>query len=406
MSSMAVSVSPDVEPVKQPRVWLLMGHRIGDNSQVQALGEALGWPYEIKRFVYRPYELATNLLLGPTLAGMVPEKSSKLEPPWPDLIISAGRRNEPICRWIQKQAGGRDRVKLVHLGRPWAWIKRFDLVITTPQYRLPRLPNVLHNDTTIHRVTRERLSRAAAELAPRVAHLPRPYITVLVGGNSGPYSFTVESARRLARQAGDLARAQGGSLLITTSARTPAEAADALEAAIDVPAFVYRWRGRSDDNPYYGLLGQANSIVVTADSVSMVTEACASGRPVYLFDLGEGWNSMRAPIGVPGEQPAPMPSFSELRRDFDLRAFVYRMSMRFGPKRMTRDIRIIHRNLVSAGRAVWLDEGQPAAAPPPLQDLDRAVTRVRGLFEATASRPALVAVEPAKGLGGPAKQVG
>ena len=152
------------------------------------------------------------------------------------------------------------------------------------------------------------------------------------------------------------------------------------KAAIDAPAYFYRWTKGADDNPYYGLLGQADKVVVTADSISMVTEACASGRPVYLFDLGEGWNSMRTPIGVPGERPAPMPSWGELSQDFNFKAFIYRMSMRFGPKRMTRDIRIIHRNLVSSGRAVWLDEDLPASPPPPLQDLERAVSRVRALF--------------------------
>lgn len=362
------------------RVWLMMGHRAGDNSQVQALGETLGWPFEIKRFVYRKTELATNLLLGPTLLGMVKSKSSVLEPPWPDLIISAGRRNEPICRWIRKQAGGRDKVKMVHLGRPWAPIATFDLVITTPQYRLPKRPNVLHNDTTIHRVTPGRLESEAEALAQKVAHLPKPHIAVLVGGDSGPYRFNERAAERLGAQASALAAKSGGSLLVTNSARTSAAATDALQAAITVPNWIYRWRPDADDNPYYGLLGLAESIVPTADSISMITEACATGKPVYFFDLGEGWNSMRTPIGVPGEKPAPMPPWSEMRQDFDFGAFFYRMVMRYGWKRMTRDIRIIHRNLIDSGRAVWLDENKTAGAPPPLQDLERAVSRIRGLF--------------------------
>ncbi len=57
-----------------PKVWLMMGHRAGDNSQVLALAEALGWPYEIQRFVYKPYELLVNLTHGPTLKGVVKER--------------------------------------------------------------------------------------------------------------------------------------------------------------------------------------------------------------------------------------------------------------------------------------------------------------------------------------------
>lgn len=358
-----------------------MGHKAGDNSQILTLAEALGWPFEIKRFVYRGTELATNLLLGPTLAGAVKRSSSRLEPPWPDLILTAGRRNEPIARWIQEQARGPDRVKLVHFGRPWASPKRFELIITTPQYGLPRLANVLHNDALIHRVTPDRLAREAASLAPRVAHLPRPYIAVLVGGDSGPYGFRERIAERLAKEASALAQAAGGSLLVTTSARTPAPSADILKSSITAPVFFHLWTANAQDNPYFGLLGLADAIVVTAESISMITEACAAGKPVYFFDIGERTNSMRIPKGVPGARPAPMPSLFGLLRELNLRALVHWTAMRYGPKRMRRDIRIIHQNLVSSERAVWLNEGTPKASPPPLEDLNNAVARVRALFE-------------------------
>jgi mitochondrial fission protein ELM1 len=364
-----------------PRVWLLMGHKAGDNSQVLTLAEALGWPFEIKRFVYRPTELATNLLLGPTLAGAVMPRSSRLAPPWPDLVLTAGRRNEPIARWIQAQAGGPDRIKLVHFGRPWAPPGRFDLIITTPQYGLPRLANVLHNDALIHRVTPERLDREAASLAPRVAHLPRPYIAVLVGGDSGPYRFREAIAERLAREASALAEAAGGSLLVTTSARTPAPSADRLESAISAPMFFYRWTAKAPDNPYFGLLGLADAIVVTAESISMITEACAAGKPVHFFDIGEGTNTMRIPASGPGGPPAAMPSLWGLLREFNWKALVHWTAMRCGPKRMRRDIRIIQQNLIASDRAVWLGEGTPRASPPPLEDLDRAVARVHALFD-------------------------
>src|SRR5690606_32811588 len=155
-----------------PRTWVMMGHKAGDNSQILALAEGLGWPFEIKHLVYRPTELLTNLLAPLTLLGIVRRKSSPLEPPWPDLIISAGRRNEPPCRWIQRRAD--KRVRLVHVGRPWARIENFDLVVTTPQYRLPDKPNVLHNTAPLQRVADERLREAARVWAPRLAHLPRP----------------------------------------------------------------------------------------------------------------------------------------------------------------------------------------------------------------------------------------
>ena len=368
-----------------PRIWLMTGHRAGDNSQVLALAEGLqsrlGWPFEIKRFVYRRTELATNLLLGGNLLGMVKSASSPLEPPWPDLILTAGRRNEPICRWIQQQAAGQ-RVRLVHVGRTWAAIERFDLIVTTPQYRLPRLPNILHNETPLHRIQDDRLEAQATAWRPRFADLPDPHIAVIMGGNSGPYTFDPAAGARLARQASAFAKARGGSLLVTTSARTPPDALAAFEQALDAPAYLYRWSAKAKENPYFAYLALAKELIVTGDSMSMLAEACATRKPVHIFDLGEGKYAMR-----PGQEAGTARQSREgWQRDY-LRAFIFRMAMKVPPKRMTRDIRIVHRKLIETGRAVWLGDPFPDMPPPPLESVDRAVAAVAALFDDALSRP-------------------
>ena len=124
-----------------PAVWVLLGHKAGDNNQVIALAESLGVPFAEKRMRYRPTELWSNLLLGPNLLGISRVCAGQLRPPWPKLVISAGRRNEPVARWIRQQAG--PAVRLVHVGRPWARPERYDLIISTPQYCLDRYPNVM-----------------------------------------------------------------------------------------------------------------------------------------------------------------------------------------------------------------------------------------------------------------------
>ena len=369
-----------------PRTWLMMGHKDGDNAQIQGLCEALGWPFEIKRFVYRPTELVTNLALGPNLLGIRRQLSSPLEPPWPELIISAGRRNEPVCRWIRERAADAGvRTRLVHVGRSWARIELFDLIVTTPQYRVPDRTNVLQNDTSLHRVTGERLEAEAAVWAERLAHLPRPFIAVALGGRAGPYDLDPAAAALLGRWASRMAQARGGSVLVTTSRRTPTESMPALRAAITAPSFVYEWskdarEGR--DNPYFGMLALAERIIVTCDSMSMLAEACYTKKPVHIFDLDDGRRSHR-PLWPAGEQAPrfPKPWWHRLRR-LRLQPLVYRIGMITGPKRLTRDVRIIHQRLIESGRAVWLghefpDRGQQM---PPLSDVGRAAARVRALF--------------------------
>jgi mitochondrial fission protein ELM1 len=348
-----------------PRVWVVTGYRAGERAQILALAEALGWPFEVKELDYRLSAARVSLFRRSHLRGFWMERSSRLEPPWPDLVITAGMRNEPACRWIRDQSGGHTR--LVHIGRPWARLKQFDLVITTPQYRLPERSNVLHNMLTLHRVTAARLREEARHWEARLEALPQPRIAVIVGGDSGPTTFGRKAASRLARQASKLARDRGGSLLVTTSARTAPAAIEALAAGIEVPAHVYRWRRNDDDNPYFGYLALADAIIATADSISMLTEACATGKPVYMFDPDR-----TAALDGEGE-------------DFRLSGLLYRWMMRWGPKRLSRDIGLVHRRLLEEGYAVWLGDTFPDQTPPPLRDLERALARVRALFAGQAA---------------------
>ena len=372
--------------VTPPSVWLLMGNRAGDNSQVKGLGEALDWPFEEKHFEFQSYEKFVNLPWGAHLMGIVKKRSTPLCAPWPDLVISAGRKNEPIARYIQARAMAEEgnRTRLIHVGRPWAAPPNWDLIITTPQYRLPQNSNILHNDTPLHRVTRERLNEDAKLWADRVADLPRPLIAVLCGGNSGPYPFDRASGERLAAAADALAKELGGSLLVTTSKRTLDETTAALFRGIESPSILYRWKPDDPDNPFFAFLGLADRVIVTADSVSMMAESCVPERPVYLYDTGEGMTSMKDNPWLDGQKGArakasdPKVGFSRSH----LKAHIYRFAMRVGPQRITRDIRIVQQLLIDTKRAVWLGDGHPESSPPPLQDMGRAVARVKELFEA------------------------
>ena len=78
---MTTTVAASGAPEPLPRVWLILGQKAGDNEQVLTLAESLGWPYEIKRFTFKSYELWSNLLLGPNLLGVDKKESCDLGPP-------------------------------------------------------------------------------------------------------------------------------------------------------------------------------------------------------------------------------------------------------------------------------------------------------------------------------------
>ena len=343
-----------------PVIWLIDAYRAGEQSQVRALVDALGWPCETKRLTYRKQVVLPHVLGLNSLRGITTESKAMLEPPWPDLVISSGVRNEPVCRWIRAHSGGRSRY--VHVGRPWGPLGSFDLVITTPQYRVPRRANVLNNMLTLHSVTPERLAAARNQWAETFDHLPRPRVAVIAGGHSGPFTLGPLAASRLAEQASTLARQGGGSLLVSTSSRTSDEAIDALQAGIDVPNYFYRWQPNDPVNPYFGMLALADRLVVTGDSIAMLSEACATGRPVQIFDLG----------GMRGHSDAAV--------DFRLEATLYAALMRWLWRPLSRDITLVHEQLRASSRAFWLEEESGASVLPAESDMERAVAAVEGLF--------------------------
>ena len=355
-----------------------MGYRAGENSQILALAENLGWPFREVRIEHYRWGVLPSLLRMVGDHGVDRSKSSKLRAPWPNLVISAGFRNEPICRWIRQKSGGKTR--LVHIGRPWASLDHFDLVITTPQYRLPQRSNVLHNQTTLHRASERALNAAGEEWLPKLSALPRPFISVIVGGNSGPYTLGPKAAARLARQANEMAHRLGGSLLITTSSRTSKQAIDELERRLAAPAEIFRWSAKAESNPYFAFLGLADEIVVTGDSIAMLSEACATRKPVYIFDLGTGSQAMHR---IPeSSRSSPLNTDND---DFRLSGYLYRQLMRFGPRRLSRDLSLVHDWLVTEGRAVWTGQAFPRVRMTPLKDMERAVERVKKLLRTKAN---------------------
>ncbi len=349
-----------------PRLWLLLGHKAGDNNQLIALAEGLGWPYQTQRMVYRPYELLTNRLLGVTLAGIKKHHSSVLQPPWPDCVLSAGRRNEPVARWIRQQSGGHTRI--IHVGRPWAPLAAFDLIITTPQYFLPERPTILHIQLPLHRMREEQLQQQAQQWAATVSDLPKPYVAVMMGGNSGSLVLTTALAERIGQQLNQWVDAMQGSLLLSSSARTPPKAFAALLAQLTVPHHSYHWSPQAERNPYQAYLGLADTIAVTGDSMSMVTEASSTGKPVIIIDLVD-------------HSKAWYRQWDQWR----WRPLLYRLAMCVVPMRLRRDSRRLLATLIEAGAAVYLQPMMPDSLLTrpclPSRDLDAAIKRVRELLQ-------------------------
>lgn len=264
----------------QPLVWVLADDRPGNAAQCLGVAEALGLPFQVKALRYRAAGALPNAALGASFRGLTAESRRWLTPPWPDIVVAAGRRTAPVARRIKKESGGAAFLAQVMFPGS-AGLPEFDLVAVPSHDRVIVRGNMLAITGAPHRVTAQALADAAARWRGALAHLPRPLTALIVGGSTRRRRFTEALARALGRAADGMAAATGGALLISTSRRTGG-AADALLAEITAPHHLFRW-GEGGDNPYLGYLALADAIVVTGESVSMCSEACGTGAPVYVY---------------------------------------------------------------------------------------------------------------------------
>lgn len=275
---MSAGTSDDAE------IWVLADDRAGNVAQCLGVAEALGRPFAVKTLRYDRLARLPNLLRGAGLTGVTADSREALRAPWPRLVIAAGRRTAPVARWIRRQCGAR-LVQIMDPGFPGRG--DFDLIVS-PAHDLPRAGGkVMEILGAPHRVTPERLAAEADRWRPAFAHLPRPWVAVIVGGATKNRPFPVEMAQDLGESVARLAGGMGGSLLLTTSRRTGVAQEAALAAGLPEPRWLHLF-SQGGDNPYFGFLALADAIIVTGDSVSMCCEACASAAPVFIW-APEGW---------------------------------------------------------------------------------------------------------------------
>ncbi len=257
-------------------VWGLVDDRTGHTGQVLGVITRLGIAYTLKRLDYNGWAALPSRLLGASLCGVDAATKNRLEPPYPSLIIAAGRRTLPALRFIKQQS---PTTRTVYLMRPE--INRdIDLAVVPEHDQVAAAANIITSLAPLHAVTPETLAAARREWESQFAHLPRPFITLCMGGDTKRGRYHATQWREIVQRS--VLLAGQGSLLITTSRRTPKEAIALCEPLLQLPHVLHRW-DTDKDNPYLGMLACADGVVVTGDSLSMCAEACVTGKPVFIY---------------------------------------------------------------------------------------------------------------------------
>ncbi len=258
--------------LSKPPAIILSEAYAGLQAQALGLAEAAGLAPSAVTLTPRPPWSWVSARFWPD-----PLRAIGLAPPPPGIVFAAGGTAAIVAARLR--SAERPVVQVQH---PRIDPARFDLVVVNRHDGLTG-PNVVVTRTALHRVTPARLAEARLVWAPRLAHLPRPLVAVLVGGSNGRFRLDEPVATALGAELAAMMAQDGVGVALTPSRRTDPAAQVALAAALR-PGGGWIWNGEGD-NPYYGLLACADAIIVTEDSVSMLSEAVATAAPVLLAAL-------------------------------------------------------------------------------------------------------------------------
>lgn len=262
--------------------WIITEGIAGTENQCLGVAQDLGIEPVVKRInLNQPWKSLSPYIGFETARTFTPT----LLPPWPDLVISSGRKSIAASRYIKKQSHG--KTIIVHIQDPRVPCPDFDL-ICVPEHDPMRGKNVFVTQAAPNRITQDRIE-AEMQKFLFLAKLARPRIAVLIGGKSKAYDLDRPTTERLIQELFPLK----GSLMLTCSRRTGEENKRLIETAFK-KSTNYVWDGQGE-NPYLAMLGYADYILVTADSTSMMSDAATTGKPVYMLNLkGKGSRRIRA----------------------------------------------------------------------------------------------------------------
>ena len=273
-------------------IWAVSDGRPSVEDQVLGLAEAISRlaPAHIERKVIRWKDRGFGR--RPTWMQFEPQTKlaadgDRIEAPWPDLWIAAGRATLPFSlrmkRWSQGQT-------LVVQAQDPRWAPgRFDAVIP-PRHDRVRGKNVIEITGAAHRVTPHALKGAYDGAFETFESLPRPRVAVFIGGGGRRFDVSEDRARKLAAEIALAVETEGGSVMLAFSPQTPEPARDVLTARLKtLPSVI--WDGSGDD-PRLGFLAAADYVLASEDLLGVVSEAAVTGAPVFVLKI-DGFDANR-----------------------------------------------------------------------------------------------------------------
>jgi mitochondrial fission protein ELM1 len=271
-----------------PLIWALIDERPGTGTQSRAVSKSIGLPFLEKNLIWSPIANLPNFLIGPSLCGLTSVSKLEIIGPWPDLVISSGRRAAMVARYIKKNCS--HSCGLVQIMSPGdIHNEAYDLIaIPNHDGKIRNRDNVIRTIGAPHSIDGAQLAYARLRWSSLFANLKKPIVGLVVGGATKRRPFENKMAIKLGHQTADFVTKFHGSLIVTTSPRSRNVINGVLKGLLEkniTPDFIYHWTATSskENNPYLGFLAHADELIVTGESASMCSEACVNGKRIGIF---------------------------------------------------------------------------------------------------------------------------
>lgn len=245
-----------------PRIFIVESHLTGELNSMKAVAESLHGEILIKPIDY--------LIQDHDL---------------PDFIFHA-LGNATEVEMIADFKLRYPQIKTVNFHDPLTFHDRFDLIIQASHVSILPGKNVITVEGVPTQALEPKMSLAADQWRDTIGSLPKPIIAVLIGGNAKDSNFTETHARKLGFILNTIRRNQGGTFVITNSRRTTDEATEAFQNAFKASKkdLFITWEAITPTaNPYLGMLHYSDYIIVTGDSVSMISDSLGTGKPTFVY---------------------------------------------------------------------------------------------------------------------------
>lgn len=265
------------------KVWIIIDEITGNANQAIALAKALNFKYEVKTLKYSFWSFLPNWLKFGYM-GIDKANSSNLDEPYPDIIISSGRKAASVNAYLKKK---NPKIFAVHLMNPDMCFSNFNLIC------LPR-----HDKSTLHTkfkniiytigapcyLDQNLMQEKVSNFSKKLKGFNKPFVSLMIGGKTKFGDYSIEELEVLVKKAIDLTSSIKGCLFVTTSRRTNSKFLAESLVESKIPYFFFDWQATHiEENPYLAYLKMSDYFIITGDSVSICSEVLSTGKPTYIY---------------------------------------------------------------------------------------------------------------------------